>query len=189
MRKIHLAAAAFLAVTTVAGPALAHTGGSVSGFSAGLVHPVFGTDHLLAKLAVGLWSAVQPATRAWQGPVLFVALLALGSLLGLAGLAVPFVEPGILASVVVLGAMILAARRLPAVVGLAAIGGFALLHGHAHGSEAVGSVAGYMAGFMLASAALHLGGFGLGRLLTRVGYGLPAAGIGIGLAGVALIAG
>jgi len=194
MRKIHLGAASFLAAATLAGPALAHTGGSVSSFAAGLGHPILGLDHLLAMLAVGVWSAARPAARAWQGPAVFLALLALGSALGLLGLELPLVEPGfvemgILASVVALGAMILLAGRLPGAVGLAAIGGFALLHGHAHGTEAAGTVAGYMVGFLLASAALHLGGLGLGRLLSRLAWGLPAAGLGIGAAGLALIAG
>lgn len=189
MRKIFLSAAGLLAVATLAGPASAHTGGSVSGLAAGLAHPVLGLDHLLAMLAVGVWSATQPGTRAWQGPALFLAFLALGSLAGLAGGALPFVEPGILASVVVLGAMILAARRLPAGLGLAAIGGFALLHGHAHGAEAVGVFSGYMAGFLLASTALHLGGFAAGRALARWRYGIPAAGLGLGLAGLALVVG
>ncbi len=189
MRKIFLPAAGFLAAATLAGPASAHTGGAVSGLTAGLVHPFLGLDHLLAMLAVGLWAATQPAARAWQGPAVFLALLALGGLAGLAGGSLAFVEPGILASVMVLGAMVFAARRLPAGLGLAALGGFALLHGLAHGAEAAGGLAAYMAGFLLASAGLHLGGFAAGRALGRWRYGLPAAGLGLGLAGLALVAG
>ena len=189
MRKISLGGIAFLAAAGFAGPALAHSGGTLTGLSAGLAHPFLGLDHLLAMLAVGLWAAAQPDARAWRGPAVFLALLALGSLAGVSGLALSFVEPGILASIVVLGAMILAGRRLPASLGLALLGGFALLHGIAHGSEAAGAFGGYMAGFLTASAVLHLGGYACGRLLARVGYGLPAAGLGIGLAGLALIAG
>ena len=189
MRKHYLSAAAFVAAAGFAGPALAHTGGALTGLGAGLAHPLLGPDHLLAMLAVGVWAATRPSEQAWQGPAVFVALLALGGLLGFSGLALPFVEPGILASVVVLGAMILAARRLPAALSLTVLGGFALLHGHAHGSEAAGAFGGYMAGFLLASVALHLGGFAAGRGLARWRYGLPAAGLGIGLAGLALVAG
>ncbi|WP_193368697.1 HupE/UreJ family protein [Pelagibius marinus] len=189
MRKIFLPAAGFLAAATLAGPASAHTGGAVSGLTAGLAHPFLGLDHLLVMLAVGLWAAAQPAVRAWRGPALFLALLAVGGLTGLAGGALPFVEPGILASVVVLGAMVFAARRLPAGLGLAVLGGFALLHGQAHGAEAVGGLGGYFVGFLAASAGLHLGGFAAGQMLARWRYGLPAAGLGLGLAGLALVAG
>ena len=45
------------------------------------------------------------------------------------------VEPGILASVIVLGLLVLAAARLPVALGAALVAVFALLHGHAHGAE------------------------------------------------------
>lgn len=189
MRKIFLPAAGFLAAATLAGPATAHTGAALTGLTAGLAHPFLGLDHLLVMLAVGLWAAAQPVARAWQGPTAFLVLLAIGGLTGLTDGALPFVEPGILASVVVLGAMLVAARRLPAGLGLAALGGFALLHGQAHGAEAAGALDGYFAGFLAASAALHLGGFVAGRVLARWRYGLSAAGFGLGLAGLSLIAG
>ena len=68
------------------------------------------------------------------------------------------------------------------------IGGFALLHGHAHGTEAVGTVTGYMSGFMAASALLHVAGFALGRTVALVRYGVPATGLALMAAGVALAA-
>jgi urease accessory protein len=137
-------------------------------------------------LAVGVWAAMQPTARAWQGPAVFVAMLAAGAGLGLAGSELPFVEPGILASIVLFGIMIVAGGHLPAAAGFVLIGGFALLHGHAHGTEAVGEVAGYMAGFMVASALLHLAGFAFGHMAGLVRYGLPATGLALVAAGVAL---
>jgi urease accessory protein len=178
-----------LALIGVATPALAHTGGAVGGLSSGLFHPVFGIDHLLAMVAVGVWSAAQPAQQAWRGPVLFVVMLAIGALLGVNGLPLPMVEPGILASVVILGLMIAAARVLPAGVGLTAIAVFALLHGHAHGTEAVGALAGYMVGFMIASATLHAAGYGLGRLAGDQKHGLAVVGLAISGAGLVLAGG
>ena len=47
----------------------------------------------------------------------------------------PLVESGILASVVVLGLLVLAAAQLPVALGAALVAVFALLHGHAHGAE------------------------------------------------------
>ena len=181
-KKILGAAALALAAT----PAFAHSGGDVSGFHSGFTHPILGLDHLMAIVAVGMWSAAQPTKLAWRGPAIFVAILGFGALLGAGGVALPLVEPGILASVVILGLMIAATRMLPASLGLAAIGGFALLHGHAHGTEAVGALAGYMAGFMLASALLHAAGYGAGRFFAASRYGLIASGLAIAAGGLAL---
>jgi urease accessory protein len=79
---------------------------------------------------------------------------------------VPFVEPGILASVVALGLLVALAVDLPVWLGGVVIGLFALFHGHAHGSEVMETVSGveYMAGFAFATAGLHLLGiaFALG---------------------------
>ena len=78
----------------------------------------------------------------------------------MAHIALPFVEPGILASVVALGLLVALAVDIPVAAGAAIIGAFALLHGHAHGSEVAETFNGveYMAGFALATAALHLAG-------------------------------
>jgi urease accessory protein len=47
-------------------PAAAHPGHAETGFAAGLLHPLTGLDHLLALLAVGLWSWPMAANcRAW----------------------------------------------------------------------------------------------------------------------------
>ncbi|MGD9669243.1 MAG: HupE/UreJ family protein [Hyphomicrobiaceae bacterium] len=186
MRKTKLFAAAAASLTLVSDAAFAHTGHGTSGLAAGLAHPMGGLDHLLAMLAVGVWAALQPPSQAWRGPVVFVAMLAAGAVLGLAGVSLPLVEPGIVASVILFGAMIVAGRSFAPVAGLALIGGFALLHGHAHGTEAVGVVAGYMAGFIVASALLHLAGYVFGRTAGLVRYGIPATGLVLVAAGVAL---
>ena len=58
---------------------------------------------------------------------------------------------------------------LPVVAGAAIIGVFALLHGHAHGSEVAENVGGveYMAGFALATATLHVVGIGFALAMAR----------------------
>ncbi len=53
LRKSLFALALFLSPAV----AFAHAGHDHSGVMAGLAHPVFGLDHLLAMLAVGLWAA------------------------------------------------------------------------------------------------------------------------------------
>lgn len=186
MKYSKLFTATVLSLLAVSETAWAHTGHGASGLAAGLIHPMAGLDHVLAMLAVGVWAAMQPASRSWQGPMVFIALLAAGAGMGLADINLPFVEPGIVASVALLGAMIVAGRTLPTGVGLAMIGAFAVLHGHAHGTEAVGEVAPYIAGFMVASAVLHLAGYLYGRTASMVRYGLPATGLALVAAGFAL---
>jgi len=93
--------------------------------------------------------------------------------------------------VVLLGALLLSGAVFPQALGLSLVGAAALLHGTAHGLEmAVGAFfMAYGAGFVLATALLHLGGVGLGVLLRRVRAGLPrVAGALIGGAGLALLA-
>ena len=148
-------------------PALAHTGAFGdhvhTGFMAGLLHPFTGIDHLAAMLAVGVWSAlaVRPV---WVAPLAFVALLGAGALGGLAGVAVPGVEPMIAASLLVTG-LLIATRAQWRVWAAALVAGlFAFFHGAAHGMELSGvGVAQALAGMLIGSAALHLAGIGLGR--------------------------
>lgn len=187
-------AAAALALAAGAGPALAHTGlpgHEHAGFWAGLMHPVSGMDHLLAMLSVGIWSALATdgdRRRVWLAPFAFVSAMLVGAMAGYGGVPLPLVETGIAASVVALGLMIAARVQLPVLVGSALVAVFAIYHGHAHGSEAVGSIVGYMAGFALTTATLHVAGIaaGLGLMRLRLVSGLLGA--GIAAAGVYLLA-
>ncbi|WP_137931476.1 HupE/UreJ family protein [Mesorhizobium comanense] len=172
-------------------PAYAHVGiGTTSSFTAGFMHPLSGLDHMTVMVAVGLWAALKGGKAIWAWPVAFVGVMLAGAALGMAHVPVPFVEPGILASVVALGLLVALAVDLPVPAGVAIIGLFALFHGHAHGTEVPENTGGleYMAGFAVATALLHAigiaAGLGLGlkfRGLTRVA-GAACAAIGVGLA-------
>lgn len=153
-----------------ASPSLAHLNPAEHGsFAAGLSHPMLGADHILAMIAVGIW-AFQMGGRALAGvPLAFVGFMALGFGLALSGVALPFVEPAILASVVVIGLLIACAVKLPATVGAVVVGAFALFHGHAHGGEIGGATAlAYGAGFVVATASLHVAGLGAGLLTKKL---------------------
>jgi urease accessory protein len=188
-----------LAVATtlaaLAGSAAAHTGHGTHGFFAGLDHPL-GADHLLAMVAVGLWSVFAlPAGKAWWGPATFMAALVASAALGASGVGVPHLEVAISASVVVFGLMLVAATRAwPVGAGLGLIAVAASLHGLAHGAEAPASsgFASYAAGFLLTTAALHFGGVFGGIALRRgfdrqAGKVLGALGLAVGGAGAYLL--
>lgn len=191
-RPLILAVAA-LAVGSA--PAFAHVGlpgHEHGGLAAGLAHPVSGLDHLLAMLAIGIWSALANGPgkgRIWRAPAVFVAAMLCGALAGYAAIPLPMVETGIALSVVALGLMIWTRVELPTLAAAALVALFAVYHGHAHGSEASGAIVAYMAGFAATTAALHVVGIGLGLALTRVRFASHVAGAAIAAAGACLLAG
>jgi urease accessory protein len=181
-----------LAISAATNVALAHTGADHQySFLAGLQHPFTGIDHMLAMVAVGLWAGLNGGRALWAWPAAFVGVMIVGGVLGAAEVPLPWVEPGILASVVVLGLLVVAALHLPIVAGALVVGVFALLHGHAHGSEIQLEMdaATHALGFVAATAILH--GIGLaiasvasgtyGRLAVR-GAGALVAAVGAYLA-------
>jgi urease accessory protein len=124
-------------------------------------------------------------------------MMSVGGALGIFGVPVPFIEIGIALSVAVLGTVVALQTSLPLTAAMGLVGLFAIFHGHAHGTEMPLEVSGltYAAGFLLATAALHGVGIGLGLALNnRLAQG-PArrvtqvGGAGIALAGVALLFG
>lgn len=193
MKKLAIAAA----VSMIAAPAMAHTGhGGTSGPVSGLLHPLLGPDHLLAMVAVGLWSGFALPRRAWAGAAAFLGAMALGAGLSWARIALPMVEGFITLSVLAFGLLTLLARpgqsRLASGLTLAAIAGFGAFHGHAHATEAAGNAGAYLAGFLAATAALHLAGIAMARTVAsgRFARGLQAGlGMAVSAGGLALIAG
>lgn len=177
-----------------AGPALAHTGeGITGGFISGLYHPVFGLDHVVAMVGVGLWGAVLGAPAIWILPIVFPLVMALGAALGIAGVTVPLIEPGIALSGVVLGLLILFFVRLPLVAAAILVGFFAIFHGYAHGTElpnAANPLA-YAVGFVISTGILHAIGIGFGALMgSDIGkWAVRAGGAVIALIGGAFLAG
>ncbi|MFN4276177.1 MAG: HupE/UreJ family protein [Ferrovibrio sp.] len=181
-----------------AGTAFAHPGHPggeevVLGFAGGFAHPFGGLDHLLAMVAVGLW-AIQHGGRAlWLLPLSFVLPMAGGFALALAGVMLPGVEAGIALSVLVLGLAVAFAARPPLAAAMAVTAVFALLHGHAHGTEMgdASQAALYAGGMVLATALLHTGGLVAARLAQR--FALPAltraAGAAVALAGIVILVG
>ena len=188
-------AALSLALAATATPALAHTGagGVIGGLSAGFLHPVFGIDHVLAMLAVGMWGAQLGGRAVWVLPVAFPMVMALGGAAGILGLDLPGVEIGIAGSVVVLGLAVALAARPPVWAGAVIVGALALFHGHAHGTELPGALdpLAYGIGFVTATGLIHAAGIGIGLIarLPRGALALRAVGGAVCAAGLVLLAG
>lgn len=158
-----------------------------AGLIAGLAHPFSGLDHLLAMLAVGMWAAQQGGRALWALPLTFVGVMALGGALGVAGVALPGMEAGILLSVLALGLLVATGTRWTLQLACTTVGVFALFHGAAHGLEMplTASPVGYGIGMLAATALLHTGGV-LAGVKLRVGV-LRIAGAAVSIAGLGLI--
>jgi urease accessory protein len=185
MARILALSALFLAL---AGPAVAHPGHLESGF----LHPLTGPDHLLAIVGAGMWAAFlagRKPSAALLVPGAFMLMMAFGAAAGFAGIKLPFSEAGVLASVFMLGGLVVAAVRLPVATAMVLVGWFAALHGYSHAVEApAGDPGRYMLGFLLATALLHGLGLGLGWVAERVAgnLGMRALG-GLVMVGGALV--
>jgi urease accessory protein len=177
--------------------AFAHVGvGDPTGIAHGFMHPISGTDHVLAMVAVGLLAVHLGGRALWLVPLSFVAMMAFGGVLGMAGIGLPFVEVAIGLSVVVLGIIVAARVNPPAAIAMALVGLFAIFHGHAHGAEMPETASGlaYGVGFILATALLHAIGIGVGILIGRAGQRYSRtisqiAGGAMALAGIAILGG
>ena len=154
--------------------AMAHPGGEAHSFLAGAVHPLGGLDHLLAMLAVGLLAGYSGGSMRWWLPASFVAAMATGAGLGVISVDLPFIEVGIAFSLIAFGAALVSKQSLRAPMLIALTAGFALFHGHAHGTEmgADLSAMSYAMGFLLVTALLHVVGV---LLTTRTLLPLPQA--------------
>jgi len=173
-------------------PVLAHDAAAVGGdFASGFSHPFGGLDHVVAMVAVGLWGAFLGQPAVWLLPVVFPVVMAIGGVLGVAGVPIPFVEFGIALSAVVLGLMVAGAQRPPLWIAALVVGAFAIFHGHAHGTELPGqaNALAYSAGFVMATGLLHLAGIALSMLKSwTIGeWVVRAGGAAITVAGLVFL--
>ena len=182
---------AAIAMTAMATPAFAHLDPAEHGsFAAGFSHPLFGLDHILAMIGVGLWAALLGGRATWRVPTAFVVTMMAGFAAATADIGLPFVEPVVAASVVVLGLLALVALQAPTPVAMALVGFFAFFHGHAHGGELGEAGAwSFMAGFALATALLHAVGVGIGLGGSRLVGTVAGRWITRGLGGLTALGG
>jgi urease accessory protein len=184
------------AIMLLPAAAWAHPGvaGHAHGFAYGFAHPFSGIDHVLVMVAVGMFAAQLGGRALWLLPLTFISVMTLAGIAGAYGLSLPFVELGIGLSVIVLGLANALQLSIPTFAAAAAVGFFALFHGHAHGTEMPETVSGlyYGLGFLCATACLHGIGVALGIAAAQSAqiYGRQIAQVGgaaISVAGAVLL--
>lgn len=161
-------------VLLFAAPASAHhlidlfqlTPSPLTGLVSGLAHPLFGPDHLLFLLALGLVGLQKRLS--WVLGLLATGLA--GSCLGLALPGIPLAEPLVALSLVVVGLVLL--DRLPA---LLLVPAFAL-HGYVLSAAVIGweqsPIAFYLVGLLISQGLLLTTSL---TLVRRWGTGLSAS--------------
>ena len=189
--KQFIAASIGLLFLTLSSVAFAHSdaAGVTGGFLSGFTHPIGGLDHVTAMVAVGLWGFFLGRPALWILPIVFPLVMAGGGVLGLLGVQVPMIEPGIAVSSIVLGLLIALAVKAPLWIAAIIVGAFAIFHGYAHGAElpTAANPLAYSIGFVISTGLLHIAGiafgelgrFSWGKYVVRAGGGLIAlAGVG-----------
>ena len=127
----------------------------MQGLLSGLGHPVIGVDHAAFIVAAGFFLATVEGGM-WGVPALVVGAL-LGAALHLAGAGLPGAEIGVALSVILIGGLVAARRR----VGLTWLaGGLALagaLHGYAYAESVFGAEATPLVAYLVGFSAIQLG--------------------------------
>lgn len=181
----------------VAAPAFAHIPdeGLVGGFVQGYQHPLLGSDHVVAMIAVGIWGALLGGRAVWILPVVFPFVMVLGGIMGMLGVPIPdaAITYGIAFSSIIIGLAIVLQWKPPLVLTAVIVGVFAIFHGYAHGQNmpSASNPISYGIGFILGSGTLHLIGIIFG-LLDRFPWGITVLRIGgalIALTGLAVLMG
>jgi urease accessory protein len=160
MKKVFL-------LVALASALFAHTNGAGAGsFSQGFMHPFNGIDHILAMVAVGMLAYT---TKSINSIVTFVAVMVLSAIIGFMSLAAISVETGIMASIAGIFALVVFSSKVSKISTTLIVAFFAFFHGYAHGAEFLaGSFIQYIAGFSVATIALHVVGLGIMAAYSKV---------------------
>jgi urease accessory protein len=149
------------------------------GLLSGLGHPLIGLDHAAFIVAAGFFLAL--IDRGMWGVLALIAGSLFGAALHLAGIGLPGSEVGVAASVILIGGLVMARRRIKLswLAGGLALAG--VLHGYAYaetifGAETTPLVA-YLAGFSLVQLGVATASFLAHRRLiaTRANWAAPVS--------------
>ena len=157
--------------------AIAHPGHEMNfNFTQGLAHPISGSDHLLAMIAIGFWASFYRGITGFWLPVVFISGMILGSGLGFAQVPFPMVETAIIISVGVIGLALSFKDKMPIAISAALALMAGSVHGYAHGAEGGTMALPYIAGFILTTSMMHLIGGIMGVKLALIRRAAPYIG-------------
>jgi urease accessory protein len=156
LRAAVLSASLLLAAT----PAWAHhvMGGKTpasfgEGLLSGLGHPIIGPDHLAFLVAVGIVVGAGHLNLAL--PLVFVAAMAAGVAIHVAGIALPAAEIMVALSVLLAGFLLARGRPVPLTAWSLLFAVAGLLHGYAFGEAIFGAETSPLAAYLLGLAAIQ----------------------------------
>lgn len=186
IRLLRLSVLGFCALTSAS--AMAHVGDhSLSSWTAGLVHPILGIDHLLALIAAGFCLAQQGKSKKAPLVIAFLMLLGIGMALGLQLSAWSF-EPGIPASMLALGILLAFALKLRLLSAVLVLGLVALVHGFVHGTELPeGQALHFSAGLLISSGLILITSSILAAYTQTMGKGVLGRILGMVVASFAIL--
>lgn len=195
LHRRELGLAMVLCCLAAVNPAYAHhaMGGETpatlaQGLLSGLAHPVIGFDHLAFILGIGAASAFLSAR--FVMPLIFIGATLAGCALQLQGVALPFAEIVIAASVVLIGALILSGFVVPGWVYAPLYGIAGLVHGWAYGGSIIGAeqtpLFAYLIGFASVQAVIAIGAMIATRALWQSTAAVPLRIAGGAIAGFGL---
>jgi len=160
LKPFRLGILATLPSLLIAAPASAHhvMGGRMpatftEGLLSGLGHPVIGPDHLAFLLAVGVIVGAGGLNLALAA--VFVATMAFGVAIHVAGVTLPAVEIIVALSVLLAGILIVRGRALPVAAWATLFAAAGLLHGYAFGESIAGAEATPLDAYLLGLVAVQ----------------------------------
>ncbi len=135
-----------------------------SGMVDGLIHPLFGIDHLLAMIGVGIMGARIGGISIFLIPATFLFSMIIGICTPFLKIWSPFVEAGISSSLLFFGIYMVIAKNISLLWAIGGTAFFAFFHGHSHGEELlfVTDAAAYYLGLIVMTAILHFSGVMIG---------------------------
>lgn len=184
MKPYYSALLAIVLLPAVAGPVFAHPGDhGAAGPLTGVIHPLFGWDHLLAIAAISLWAARHPIRKTISITIAWTLAMAAGAIMAFAVAAPPALDGGLALSLLLSGLLLAGALRLPVSLSVVAIALFAVMHGFSHGASMppAGRPPLYFAGMLTVTAglqgiALVAGARASERGIRAIGAGVAATG-------------
>ncbi len=143
--------------------------------------------HVVAFLAVGLWAGLHSGAAVWELPLLAAVGVVAAGIIADAGVALPYANEGLYASLFVLGLFVaLPFGRLPLILAAMTVAVAMVFHGYPHArpigdGDGVWYWLGMVAGGLLVSlAGVGLAGFATYLFTVRAVHGLGVAIMALG---------